>query len=584
MTDVWRILVVEADESLNRNMVNTLRKDGYVVRSAVNGADAVRALWSEAFAVVVCDLQTPGTGGFELLQWLRAYRPGTHMVLLGEAAQRVQALENGAAGYLERPLEMHTLKDELRRLLQLPGFSADLDSFDLLDVIQMITMNHHSIALLVNTGLEERGLLRFQKGDLIWAEYGTLRGEEAFFALAAHKNGSVTQQPWNDQVAPNVKQPLSRLIFQAVQYRTKYANAVQHSSEYEIDTFMPVAKDEVEVDDSPFGMMSSDGVDDTPFVVQPSTSLSPVQPSAAFPPIQPSAALPPVQQVRSQEPRQESSIREWWQRTSDMPRLNEHGRPAATDGNSVTSGSLGAIKPAPVQKAPAEEKPMELPSWLIDQPTTDMPVITRQMAPMPATPTTGSSPSEWQPSNRSTDPLHTRETPPPYDSASPEVFQMSPAIWQPPERQEPVQDKMAVEEPRKHATGSLPLSPQQYNYPALVSALQTLGYAISGFIAAAIVGYDGQSVAQVAVDDMDVSPLCRPATTILQSVLRLLECGEWGQLEDTVITSSDHRFLMRPIGEGGDVFQVLITSHEADLVESLNVMTNVEGAISAALE
>src|SRR5437899_4798135 len=153
--------------------------------------------------------------------------------IAGSSVTRTQALENGVVSYLSKPLDLHQLKEELRRLLQQTGFSASLDSFDLLDVIQIITMSRKSIALLVNTGLEEHGVLRFQGGELIWAEYGSLRGEEAFFALAAHKNGVVIHQPWNDQITPNVTQPLSRLIFQALQYRTKYAGNQQLSGEQE---------------------------------------------------------------------------------------------------------------------------------------------------------------------------------------------------------------------------------------------------------------------------------------------------------------------------------------------------------------
>ena len=110
-------------------------------------------------------------------------------------------------------------------------------------------MSRKNIALLVNTGLEERGILRFQKGELIWAEYGILRGEEAFFALAAHKNGTVTQQDWHEQIIPNVMQPLSRLIFQALQYRSKYATTQPSAGEQEVAkaTSLPG-----EVDDSPF--------------------------------------------------------------------------------------------------------------------------------------------------------------------------------------------------------------------------------------------------------------------------------------------------------------------------------------------
>src|SRR5437868_14020720 len=183
---------------------------------------------------------------------MRTYRPSTRMIMIGmpgSSVTRTQALENGVVSYLEKPLDLHTLKEELRRLLQQTGFSASLDSFDLLDVIQIVTMSHKTIAMVVNTGLEEQGILGFQGGELVWAEYGILRGEEAFFALAAYKNGTVIQQSWNEQVTPNVTQPLSRLIFQALQYRSKYANMQQPTGEQ--GTVKPVSITQ-EVDDSPF--------------------------------------------------------------------------------------------------------------------------------------------------------------------------------------------------------------------------------------------------------------------------------------------------------------------------------------------
>ncbi len=236
MSDVWRICVVEDEEALNQNLVTALRKDGYDVRGVTREADAIHVLWSEEFDIVIYDLKAPESDGLELLQWLRAYRPDMRMITIGAAnspALRAQALESGAVSYLEKPLDLRVLKDELRRLSQNSGFTASLDSFDLLDVIQIINMSRKSIALLINTGLEEHGTLGFQNGELIWAEYGVLRGEEAFFALAAHKNGTVTQQFLDEQARANVTQPLSRLIFQALQYRTKYADRQQHPGEQE---------------------------------------------------------------------------------------------------------------------------------------------------------------------------------------------------------------------------------------------------------------------------------------------------------------------------------------------------------------
>jgi len=279
MADRCRILVVEDDENFNRSIVNSLRKDGYFVHGVASGAEAIRSLWSEAYDVVISDLKTPGPDGFELLQWIRAYCPNTRMIMVapvGSSVTRTQALEGGVVSYLEKPLDLHLLKEELRRLLQQTGFSASLDSFDLLDVIQIITMSRRNIALLVNTGLEEQGTLRYQGGELIWAEYGILRGEEAFFDLAAHKNGTVIHQPWNEQIMPNVRQPLSRLIFQALQYRSKYAAFQQQTGEQEVIPAIPrVPEAAAELrNDSPFGPRGALYVPHTPIPATPQVSQS----------------------------------------------------------------------------------------------------------------------------------------------------------------------------------------------------------------------------------------------------------------------------------------------------------------------
>jgi len=139
--------------------------------------------------------------------------------------------------------------------------------------------------------------------------------------------------------------------------------------------------------------------------------------------------------------------------------------------------------------------------------------------------------------------------------------------------------------PLRGANGSAsgPLRAAKRNYVALVAALQTLGYAVRGFIASAVVSLDGQPVAQVAVDDLDISLLCGYFSTIMQGALLSLDQSKWGQFEQTVITSATHHILLRIVGSEKEAFQVLITTHEANPVQSLEIMTNVEGAITAAL-
>ncbi|MGB8343510.1 MAG: response regulator [Ktedonobacteraceae bacterium] len=589
MSEQWRILVVEDNEQLNQSIVITLAKDGYVVQGASSGAAAIRLLWSEAYDVVIGNLKTPGADGLELLQWLRAYRPDTRMIMVAASsspAARSEAYQSGAVSYLEKPLDLHLLKEELRRLLQQTGFSANLDSFDLLDVIQIVTMSRKSIALLVNTGLEERGVLYFQNGELVWAEYGTLLGEEAFFALAAHKNGTVIHQPWQGKITPNVKQPLARLIFQALQYRARYAEtSPAHGQSVIAQTPFP---DEQDI------------FDDTPFLVLAESSPPDTSPLGDVP---------------------EPGTKEWWQQTGKFSSgghenfdNNLHALPTDTPGVNVPSIPIRQKKtyptseqPSPAGQHPPQDGHSDLPSWLTDQPTkSDLPTLrpsslssTAQLPMIPPTP------AEWRPPvpslKPSEQPLQRRTVDLPKmaardtkdargrPAASPEWQPGEPGVLSSELLQHitaggsgDLSDSRALEQ--LNGSGALPVPrPVKRNYAALVAALQTLGYSITGFMAVAVVGLDGQPIAQVAIDDLDIAPLCKYFSQLLQNALLALDASQWGEYQDTVITSADRHILLRLVGTEKTTFQVLITTHEADPQESLAIMVNVEGAIEAAL-
>lgn len=631
MAEQWRIFVVVDEETLNRNIISSLGKDGYIVNGATNGRDAVRTLWAEVHDIVICDLNTPGADGFELLQWLRAYRPNTRVILVGNAipSLRTQALEGGAVSYLEKPLDLHLLKEELRRLLVQTGFSADLDSFDLLDVIQIISASRNNIALLVNTGLEERGMLCFQQGNLVWAEYGTLRGEEAFFALAAHKNGTVIHQPWNQQVMPNVTQPLSRLILQAFQYRTKYNQIQQQlSGEHNVLQSFPTPEDE-----------------DAPFLVL--TEHITEEPQEAFPVRTDAFASIPVAEMQERDGMQgmSKSEKEWWEQTgkfagssvrssaTNVPltplvdtrlREDEESLPLSTRRN--TTNNLSNGENARSDDEYESGKRNELPSWLTDQPTaSDMPVIRspsptipkRNIRSSPVTPVVP-TPSEWQ-STQPRSPLRTprrlveqrvKEATGPQKSLKTDSAERKAASpeWQSTNDDSrsqsgplqslgasdttlPLQRRQITSGDRLHGVSSTGLqavsnpagTKKNYNYTALVSALQTLGFSIHGFVAAAVVSIDGQPIAQVAVGDLDMAPMCKHFSMVMKSAIQSLDADSWGEYENIVLTSNERHVFMRAIGGSRKAFQVLVTTREANPTESSEVMANVEGAIIAAL-
>jgi DNA-binding response OmpR family regulator/predicted regulator of Ras-like GTPase activity (Roadblock/LC7/MglB family) len=581
MSQQWRILVVEGDDALNRNIVATLAQDGYSVKGVTTGGEAIRILWENQQHLVIGDRALPDADGFDLLEWIRTYCPQTRMMMLaapGSPGKRTRALENGAVAYFEQPIDLRLLKVEVRRLLQQTGFTANLDSFDLLDVIQIINMSRKSIALVVHTGLEEQGLLGFQDGELAWAEYGVLRGEEAFFALAAYKKGMVTQQPWDGAARPNVTQPLSRLILQALQYRSKYEASQQFSGEHRalVDQFAASGDQAMA---PAIDALLTEEVDDRPFVFVAEPVEFAGQQALDKHNLASAQGTFHAQRTLPQETPAEGEPKQWWQESARMQRVEraELAQPGAVIGSkeparkaqetpptgaqkiasgisaandeviaNLPDGAIGgngtSIRPSTVRKTPVGQR-TDLPSWLMDQPTQFEVQALRPSSlvgsgKIPVTPVIRSSPAAWQP--------------------------VTPSV--------------------SGTTANLSTAqPHRRNYPALVAALQTVGYTLSGFVAAAVVSMDGQPIAQVAVDDLDISGMCHNFSALLRGALRALDQGTWGQHEDTIITSATYHILLRVPGFVTDVFQVLVTTRESDPVESLDVLATVEGAIISAL-
>ena len=118
-----RILLVEDNEN-NRDMLSRrLRKRGYEVAIAVDGAEAVAMTASELPDLVLMDMSLPVLDGWEAAQRLKT-NPETRSIpviaLTAHAmtADRERALAAGCDEYDTKPVELPRLLEKMERLLQ----------------------------------------------------------------------------------------------------------------------------------------------------------------------------------------------------------------------------------------------------------------------------------------------------------------------------------------------------------------------------------------------------------------------------------------------------------------------------------
>ena len=213
---VWRVLVVDDEENLNWSLVTSLRREQYAADGALTAEDARRRMADVIYDCVISDIQMPGIDGFQLMTWLRENRPQSRVIMMtafGSPSVRQEALRNGVAAYLEKPFDLNALKHELRRALASPT-QAPLN-YDLIEITQVISLARRDVAVQAQVN-EQLGLLVFERGELISAVFGALRGEQAFFAMCATPAQLATPAPTPERVERNVTQPVSALLFDAL--------------------------------------------------------------------------------------------------------------------------------------------------------------------------------------------------------------------------------------------------------------------------------------------------------------------------------------------------------------------------------
>ncbi len=114
-----KILLVEDDENLNKNIAFFLEKEGYQVDACLNGEDALYYCQEGAPDLILLDRMLPFLDGMELLQRIRAERNTTPVLMLtalGTLSDRVEGLDAGADDYLVKPFEMEELLARIRSL------------------------------------------------------------------------------------------------------------------------------------------------------------------------------------------------------------------------------------------------------------------------------------------------------------------------------------------------------------------------------------------------------------------------------------------------------------------------------------
>jgi two-component system NtrC family response regulator len=188
---------VDDDTSLRRVIEYELNEEGYDVTAVPGPPEALDALRSRAFDLVLSDILMPGMDGIELLARVKAMAPETVVVMItahGTVETAVKAMQNGAFDFLLKPFSGDRLRVAVRKALEVRALFLENR------VLREAARERYSFENIVGTSPAMRQVFedvsRAAESDatvLLTGESGT--GKE-LFARALHFNSRRRKGPF----------------------------------------------------------------------------------------------------------------------------------------------------------------------------------------------------------------------------------------------------------------------------------------------------------------------------------------------------------------------------------------------------
>jgi pilus assembly protein CpaE len=118
-----KILVVDDDQNVQRQLIYTLKQEGYEVVQAVDGAEGYRLWGAESPSLILLDVTLPKLDGYQVATKIRAeegangHVPIIMLTAEREVEQKVRGLRAGADDYLIKPFHPAELLARMKSLL-----------------------------------------------------------------------------------------------------------------------------------------------------------------------------------------------------------------------------------------------------------------------------------------------------------------------------------------------------------------------------------------------------------------------------------------------------------------------------------
>jgi CheY-like chemotaxis protein len=203
------LLLVDADTKSLRVLEVSLKKAGFNVTTAVNGADALAKVETSAPDLIISDTKMAEMDGFELVERLKQHAdwapiPFIFLTSQSDVEDKIRGLELGVEDYLTKPIFVRELIARVNLLLAKrtqegiatrqsqtgrTRFQGSIQDMAVVDLLQTFEVSRKSGIVHVHNNSHDAKIL-FREGKVIDAQLGALRGEEAVYRTLIWNDGS----------------------------------------------------------------------------------------------------------------------------------------------------------------------------------------------------------------------------------------------------------------------------------------------------------------------------------------------------------------------------------------------------------
>lgn len=191
------VMVVDDDRAACHLLQGVLAKEGYRVKTAESGQEALEKATAMPFDLVLADVRMPDLDGLQVLRAVKQLSPETLVIMMtafGSIETAIEAIKEGAYDYISKPFRLDDLKLTVKRALDHKQLLQENLRFqqELKDRFQLGNIVGRSGPMLEVYKRVAR-VLASESTVLIQGESGT--GKE-LIARAIHYNGPRAEHPF----------------------------------------------------------------------------------------------------------------------------------------------------------------------------------------------------------------------------------------------------------------------------------------------------------------------------------------------------------------------------------------------------